>query len=178
LSLNLDVKVARPVLVGAILERSRSALSQLLNVANVPVLEAWQVEQGGTLVALSPEAFLTSDSYVAVDWAARGRGLVQVIAITTEAVPGFISEDEAGLSITVSVMERRALPYALALACAAAIAELCETSVVDEQGFWSSSERSSPDALLQAVSLQRRYADLEEAAEAFMSSIPQGRPQP
>lgn len=73
MSIDLDVKLTKPVTVGAIVERSRAVLSQILNVADVPALEAWHVEQGGRLSPLPPDEFVTPDSLMVVDWVGRGR---------------------------------------------------------------------------------------------------------
>jgi hypothetical protein len=173
----LDVKLTRSITVGPMLERSRVALSRLLNIDDVPALVAWQVKRSG-LEPLAAHDIVPQGLWVAVGWADRPRGLVEIMVVPVEAVPGFVSDEEAGLYATINVMERWSLPHALVLACAISIAELCGTSVEDDEAFWTSTAASSPDAVLQALSLQHKCSSVEEAAEVFMRSIPQGRRKP
>lgn len=171
MSVELDIKLCEGLTVGPLVQRAEVVLAKMLRVSVPPVRvsELFEGQRRGVAPTSSLQSGLVLEFHV-------GESRDETSSLTVTAVPclpGYA--DEAGMWAGIMVGVRLPLQFALVACVAVAAAELCQSSIVDESLFWSTSRESKADDFVPKVTLQGVAANLNDAVALFYERLPKGR---
>lgn len=169
MAVELDVRLNALPLITDLLEKSRAALSRILNSPDVPVLRAQRPHRGELMPVTSDQ--LAPRQMLLIS---TGEDVCGTVSIIITEIGGAkvepAEDDETGLWAGIKVETRVPGAYALAVSVAAAAAD--GGYILDERLFWSQARRIQAATLVEGIALQERSSDLLQASEAFYQRIP------
>jgi hypothetical protein len=171
MSIGLEVKLTKPIIITSLLPKTGEALHELLGLSFIPEIVAeeyvdhtWKplqsdlLSEDARLIGISitgePEtASLFAHSRRGDDRPKEERGVFAIIEVTGARTP---------------------LALALTAAVAVALGRECATDVTDNMPFFSSSFDQSADDFVKAIKVKEGFGDYRSAAKTFYRSLGHG----
>jgi len=173
MSIDLNLKLTRPVEIDPLLPQISTFLRVILGQANIPNISAVGYDYNNEMfVPLKSSVIdLSSDTiFFKVDIDDEPEiANVGVIQIDQPE----LSDEEQGFFVYVnSGSQRTPLEFALMAAVAAAIGYHLDTPVIDDRPFFTDIESQSANEFVNAIKVKALFDDYRMAAQSFYESLP------
>jgi hypothetical protein len=168
MSLDLTVKLLKPVEITSLLEATRGVACEILDVPSIPALQVYKLENG--VISYPVESGLIAYAGQALEIVMDE--VEESIALYVIDVPGdsSLTAQETGLHIGIAAY---AIPIACALAASSAIAlaRLTGSLVIDDGLAWSPLFEQSPYDFAATVQIVGPFENVQDAANAFYAAM-------
>ncbi|WP_437631504.1 hypothetical protein [Sorangium sp. So ce854] len=165
MSVEFQVKINEPVVIGQCAEESSMVLTRLLGNTGAPIdvelreLDNWLSPQSTIGRGVSSPSFSIS----------TGRNALVDIDVYDFEGPEF--QEEAGTWLVAEVRLRTDLSFVLSLSFAVAVALKTRSKVLDDTGYLKLGRHLNPNDVTETLRLPVSATSLEEAAASFCKSI-------
>lgn len=173
MSIDLNLKLTRPVEIDPLLPQISTFLRVILGQVNIPNISAVGYDHDN-------EVFVPLKSRV-IDLSS-GESLFKIDIDDEPEIVGVgvvqiehpqLSDEEQGLFVYVnSGSQRTPLEFALMAAVAAAISYHLDTPVIDDRPFFTDIESQSANEFVDTIKVKGLFEDYRIAAQCFYESLP------
>jgi hypothetical protein len=170
-SVDLDVKLIRPIAIQDVLPKIGTALQETLGLSFLPRIVACEYVEGARRPLRQEMIALEMNSVL---FQIENEPEVAYVGTYVIEHPTLASEEQ-GAYVYINVSSQRSpLEYALAAAAAAGLACELDTLVIDSTPFYTEALSQSAQSFIKRIKVNGRFHDYRAAAEVFYDALPKG----
>lgn len=170
MSSTLSVKIKHDIGINELLTNAESVLKELLSVSEVPKLIPYGL-QNGIRKSFEGQIIGQDKQYLLIGLDGIEDGVSVTITEVQLQLP-YVTEDEAGNWAMVTVgVKKSPIEFSLAASIAIALANTQGSDITDDGCIWNKVFKQKPDEFMQAVCVNSKFSDTNEAAKAMVDKL-------